>query len=586
MNRRIRNGVGLYGLCWAWVVVSGCDYSRNAEDPLVAPPPSPPRQGASPKGLPEAAPERDVAERAAILASSIELIQRAALVPGGDNFRLATDKLNQFFDATPQSEYQMDSAMRAYLESHYPRDPQSERSLIDELENRTWSPKRDARHLEDCMLYATIAKRVGGTGDDLTRVNRVFDWTTRQIQLAPAGMLGSRQLPQVIARPYDVLIRGIATESEGFWAERSWLFMVLCRQLGVDVGLLTYTRGNIVEPPPRDSLGKPQTAAGLLEAPKAPKPSIPWICAALVDGKAYLFDARIGLPIPGPGGQGVATLDQVLADPILLERMNLPGQSPYGTSRASLLSSPTKLNVLIDSSPGFFSPKMRLLQRQLAGKNRTILYRDPTEQRDHFAQVLGDRLGEVKLWGVPLEVESQLFTNAQFVQSTLQSLFLFRPEFPLIYARIKHLRGDIPEAIQEYVGFRLRTDVPVVNNNKLVIPKDVQQGLNVYATLYLALAQLERNNLDQAEKMFLMLLEMLPEPGPNQPYYNMFRWGAHANLGRIYEARKDYRQAIAHYSQSDPTMQYHGNLLRARELVWQDPMAAVPDPLPPAPKAP
>ena len=45
---------------------------------------------------------RDSTEKAAILASSIELIQRAALQPGGDNFRLATQKLNQFFEGTPQ----------------------------------------------------------------------------------------------------------------------------------------------------------------------------------------------------------------------------------------------------------------------------------------------------------------------------------------------------------------------------------------------------------------------------------------------------------------------------------------------------
>jgi hypothetical protein len=95
---------------------------------------------------------------------------------------------------------------------------------------------------------------------------------------------------------------------------------------------------------------------------------------------------------------------------------------------------------------------------------------------------------------------------------------------------------------------------------------------------------MERNYLEQAETMFLKLLEFLPQPGPSQPYYHMFRWGAHANLGRIYEAKGDDRRAIAHYSQIDPTMQFHGNLLRAREIIWHDPMAPAPDPLPPAPK--
>jgi len=582
LSRRIDLGTGLVCLGVALGLAAGCDYSRDRvgdvpsgtyRPGMVAPPGSSRTQV-----QPVAA--RDSTEKAAILASSIELIQRAALQPGGDNFGLATQKLNQFFEGTPQADYQLDSAARAFLQ------PQLPPVKLSELETTVWS-LRDARHLEDCMMYYGIASRVGGTGDDLVRARRVFDWIVRQIQLVPPGSLGSPQLPQVPARPYDVLLRGMATESEGFWAERSWLFMALCRQLGVDVGLVTYSRGNVVEPlVGRAGRGERGGGGGLSAMAKQPKPDIVWLCAALAGGQAYLFDARIGLPIPGPDGQGVATLNQALADPAILERMNLPGQSPYGTSRASLLASPSRIGILMDSSQGFLSPRMKLLQRDLAGKNRTILYRDPSQQRDHFARVLGDRCGEVKLWSIPLYVETELFRNAQFVQSSLQTLRLFSPEFPLIVARIKHLRGDLSGAIQEYVSFRLAENLPLVNDKKKTIPKEIQDGLDIYATNYLALAQLERNSHVQAESMFLRLLELLPQPGSNPHRYNMLRWGAQANLGRIYEAKGDMRRAIAYYGQLDPTMQYHGNLLRARDLVWQEPMAAAPDPLPPAPKVP
>ena len=76
-------------------------------------------------------------------------------------------------------------------------------------------------------------------------------------------------------------------------------------------------------------------------------------------------------------------------------------------------------------------------------------------------------------------------------------------------------------------------------------PDDVQAGLDAYATYYLALAHLEkaqRDNkpLEQAETQVSQHLELLPEPGPNQPYYQMLRWGANANLGRIYEATKEF----------------------------------------------
>jgi len=516
-------------------------------------------------------------ERAAILESSITLIQRAALQPGGDNFKLAVQKLNQYFDGTPRSAYQLESAPREYLATQLPA------SFLKDLESRSWT-LRDARHLEDCMMYYGIATRVAGTGENIDRVRRVFDWVVRQIQLVPPGSLAGNRLPHVFARPYDVLLRGMATEAQGFWAERAWLFMALCRQLDIDTGLITYTKSNTLDarsPKYGVNYDVESSSAG---PSKGLKPPVIWICAALINDKAYLFDARLGLEVPGPDGTGVATLEEALTVPAVLEQMNLPGLEPYGTSRASLLGSPSKLGILLDSSLGYFSPKMKLLQRELSGKHRTILYRDPSQQREHFVHVLANRAGVINLWGLPVEVETRLFTDAQYVAAIQSSLFLFRPNYPLVYARVKQLRGELDESIEDYVRFRFAENALEVNNKKRLIPQEVQDGLDVYATYYLALAHLERNNLDQAELMFKKTLELLPEYGPNQPYYNMFRRGANANLGRINETKKNPSRAIAHYMQFDPTTQHVGNLHRARELVWRDPMNGAPAPLPPAPQ--
>jgi len=591
MNLWSGHAVAVLGL----VLLIGCDYAapdKNLMTKGVVRPgyiPSSSNPKVSPLGSTARSSystgPREQEERTAILESSITLIKRAALQPGGDNFRLAVQKLNHYFEGTSPTEYRLGSVARAYLQTQMPP-PE-----LNDLENRTWS-LRDARHLEDCMMYYGIATRVAGTGEELKRVRRVFDWAMRQVQLVPAGSLRAERLGQAYARPYDVLLRGMATESEGFWGERAWLFMALCRQLGIDTGLITYTKGDSLE------RGIPKYAPNLpletvlLGAKKPTKPPIIWICAALIDDKAYLFDARLGLEIPSPDGDGVATLEQALTDPVVLERMNLLGQTAYGTSRASLLSSPTKIGILIDSSPGYFSPKMKLLQGELAGEHRAILYRDAAEQRDHFAHVLGRRIGEVGFWGLPYQVLERLFKDPRFVESIQASLYVFGREFPLVYARVKQLRGELDEAIPEYVNLRGRQDAPLVNDKKKTIPKDVQDAMDIYATYYLGLAHLDRNfndqaehedNLDHAALMFERTLALLPEPGFNQPFYNMFRWGANANLGRIYEAKKDYRRAIAHYGQRDPTYQYVGNQFRARELVWRDPMAAPPDRLPAAP---
>ncbi len=305
-------------------------------------------------------------------------------------------KLNHYFEGTKPAEYELGSTAREYLRTQLPP------TELKELENRSWL-LRDARHLEDCMMYYGIATRVAGTGEELKRVRRLFDWVVRQTQLVPAGSLRAERLGQAYARPYDVLLRGMATEAEGFWAERAWLFMALCRQLGIDTGLITYTKGNTLEPIVSTIGGTidREAEANVVGVKVPPKPPIIWICAALIDDKAYLFDARLGLEIPGPDGDGVATLEQALTDPVVLERMNLLGQTAYGTSRASLLSSPSKIGILIDSSPGYFSPKMKLLQGELAGEHRAILYRDAAEQRDHFARVLAPHDGDVSLWMLP-----------------------------------------------------------------------------------------------------------------------------------------------------------------------------------------
>jgi hypothetical protein len=508
----------------------------------------------------------------------MNLIQRAALQPGGEDFKLAVQKLNQYFDGTRLSEYQHSSLSREYLYSQMPS------AVVEELADRNWT-LRDTRHIEDCMMYYPIANRIAGTGENLARVRRVFAWAVAQVSLVPPGSLGFGNMPQAFARPYDVLLRGMATEAQGVWAERAWLFMALCRQLGIDAGLITYTRSSSLELPfPRYGVTLDLDAIlyGLRRGPKAP---VVWICTAIIDDKAYLFDARLGLEIPGPDGTGVATLEDAMSDPAVLERMNLPGQSPYGTSLASLVGSTTKIGILLDSSRGYFSPKMKLLQRELGGEYRTILFRDPAEEREHFAQVLGSKAGQIKLWSLPFEVETRLFTDGQFVAAIQKSLFLFQREYPLIYARVKQLRGDLEGAVNDYVTLRFKENAPLVTNKHAAIGKDVQAGLDAYATYYLALAQLEKATLEnrepeQAELLFRNTLELLPEPGPNQPYYHMLRWGANANLGRIHEARNDCARAIAYETQSDPTTQGHGNLIRARELVFRNPMAAPPVTLP------
>lgn len=556
----------------ALVGQGGCDYSSHGPSVIpegtfnagdAAQPAAEPVRTTSVSSLPLAASPGSGAssavrapgdeQKAAILGNVIRLIQTAGVKPGGDNFEIAIKNLNQYFAGTPATEYILPPEARRYLveEGGLPK------KQVDDLESRAWSLP-DARHVEDCMLYHGIAARIAGAGDDLTRTRRVFDWMVEQVQLVPAGSLAAPGLGQAYARPFDVLLRGMATESEGIWSERGWLFLSLCRQLGLDGGLVTYT------------------------PPKAKEPIV-WCSAILIEGKPYLFDTRLGLPITKPDG-GVATLDDAMTDPRILDRMDLPGQSAYGTTRAALLASPSKIGVLLDSNLHYFTPRMKLLQRSLAGKDLTILYRDPSVQRDRWKIALGAQCGKIGLWELPMLVETLLFTNPEFVRSTQHALFLFRPELPLLYARMKQLRGETSEAIQDYVVMRF-AEHPMLMDNKTAMPPDIQEAMNAYSTYFLGLCQLDQKDPQHAQFFFEFTLKTLAAPGGGQPYYHMYRWGAAANLGRLHEAKGDSSKAIAYYTSVNPTSQRHGNLLRALSLVWLDPFAAVPAPLPPSPLA-
>jgi hypothetical protein len=490
-------------------------------------------------------------DKQAILDNVVKLIQTAPLKPGGDNFAIATQNLNKYFSTVGPEQFAIASPTRALLLQQMPE------GVVQDLEDRTFRMP-DARHIEDCMLYHSVATRVGGVGDDEARVRRVFRWIITQIQLVPPGALAAPRLGQAEARPYDVLMRGMATEDGGSWAERGWLFLVLCRQLGVDACLLTYT-------------------------PQGAKDPVVWTCAALIEGKLCLFDTRLGLEIPSTDGVAVATLDDALADPGVLAQLDLPGQASYPARREILLASPSKIGVLIDSSPHYRSPRMKLLQDDLAGRNRTVLYSDLSDERDRLLRALGKHAGSVDFWELPARVEHFLFTNPKFVEATIFSLVLFDPNrFPLVYARMKQLHGDLPDAIQDYVTFRFAEN-PIEVNKRAAIPPETQHALDIYATYFLGLCRLEQGDVEHAEFFFKETLRLLPEPGRGQPYVNMFRWGAQANLGRLYEARGDDARAIAYYTQHDPTLQQHGNLIRARELVWRAPTADLPPQLPAAP---
>ncbi len=90
----------------------------------------------------------------------VTLIQRAALQPGGQQFRTG----NQEAEPLLRGDFSVGVPARSGGATAFWR-PDLPAPMIKNLENRNWN-LRDTRHIEDCMMYYGIATRVAGTGED------------------------------------------------------------------------------------------------------------------------------------------------------------------------------------------------------------------------------------------------------------------------------------------------------------------------------------------------------------------------------------------------------------------------------------
>jgi hypothetical protein len=166
----------------------------------------------------------------------------------------------------------------------------------------------DVRGLRDACWLAGLARQArerSAGGDQVAVAADLFRWTVRSLAIVadpPAvpteASPGSRWL-----MPGEILLAGRASAPQ-----RAWVFLELLRQAGID-GVMLATGD-----------------------PAAPRP---WLPAAIIDGEAYLFDPLYGMPVPGPGGDGIATARQAATDPTVLRSMSLADR-PYPLQAADV----------------------------------------------------------------------------------------------------------------------------------------------------------------------------------------------------------------------------------------------------------
>jgi hypothetical protein len=273
----------------------------------------------------------------------------------------AVRQLNVYLSANPS-------------EKRTPRDETARRKLAftadewTEVNSSTFTPL-DAHHLEQCFLLRDAAQSLQVQAlKPAKKAEAAFAWTMRHVAL---GQRKGEILP-----PSYVLRRGWGSP-----AQRTHVFLGLLRQLGID--------GCLVIVPEKG----PVLLAG-----------------ALIDKDVYLFDSRLGLPLPGTDAGSVATLAQLRAQPALLKNLSPDEKRTYDVTADGL----AKAQVALVFELSELAPRMQRCQELLMPRVKVVLAADP-EQEKKFHTALKDSGVAVKVWNREEDADSPARALRQFL---------------------------------------------------------------------------------------------------------------------------------------------------------------------------
>lgn len=416
----------------------------------------------------------------------------------------------------------------------------------------------------------------------LRNVSRIFDWTIRHLQIEVAApepardgsgpsassAAGQANMPPALqGRPgpgYTHYPGHCLLLGRGDYLQRAWIFTLLARQAGCDVVLLAF------------------------DNPQSSRPE-PWACGAIIGEQIYLFDTKLGLPIPLENDLGVATLAQVRENDGLLRRLDLSTEMTYPANADNL----KRLVALVEFCDPAISKRMQRLEPRLTGDEQMTLAVYPTEIA---AAAKKAGVSQAYPWRIAYDailfrasIDASLRNNPQYLSQyfAYEGPFI-RPQ-PLALGRHKHLNGELegdpenPGALESYMNSRTanaaieqfeespegrqllsakvvngREITPEEKQNIIAAQKNAWALAKLHATYFMGVAQYDRGAYPLAVEWFQKRTIESAQPGP---------WlvGAKYNLARSLEQEKKYREAREIYL-ADQSPQKEGNLIRARRL--------------------
>jgi hypothetical protein len=454
--------------------------------------------------------------------------------------------LNQWLrQSDPKTEWRVDPLLKglpAGLASDQDLAPYISESA---LRSAAFEP-HEGRLLQEAAWHRDISRWARGDSfNNVERAAALFDWTVRNVQLTADSEARAH-------RPWQVLLYGRGTAEQ-----RAWVFASLCRQLGLDAVVLALPASTGT-----DAEGAAGSGHGTF-----------WLPALIEGGQLYLFDTRLGLAIPGPGGAGIATLQQVQNGDALLRQLDLP-ESPYPVTAESAKS----VVAYVVADPFELTRRARQVEDKLTGDERLVLSVDASAISEQLKQQM--QLGTVQLWDVPFRTLRDQLTLGPVATRDVEVLafepFAVRPV--LWKARVRHFQGrrqvdeetegsadaeltdDHAEAARLYTSSEVRPADRAIERESSPAKKRVDLAAKLNATYFLGLLSYDDGRYDVAAH-WLGRAEL-------QSGDSAFRSGATYNLARTHEAQGNFEEAAALLG-SDTSPQQHGNKLRAQRLKSQ-----------------
>jgi len=364
------------------------------------------------------------------------------------------------------------------------------------LDREMFDAAGDVIAIRDRKWLADVAATCRGrTGTDLELAVALFDWTVRSLAAVsdPPMVPGDKAPGSRWFLPGEIMLAG-----RGSGPQRAWIFIELLRQAGLD-GVMLAT-----------------TAAG-------GGPPRPWLPALVSDGEAYLFEPTYGMPVPGPGGEGVATVRQAAAEPAILEALSLP-ERPYPVKAADLAA----LGILVVADPWTLAPRMARLAGELGPRHGVQVAVDATAVANRAAAGIPD--GEQAsrgLWAFPWETLARRSLAGPALADELGPLEvplptpggtrLFRPLFA---GRVREFRGDFagPDGAKA-AYLAARPSRRMITDAVASLPEDQAAAINRRlgrikedATYWLGLVMLSEGEFAAAEDYLRrMTLEAAPD---------------------------------------------------------------------------